>query len=151
MYVHCTYSWYNVRTMYVHCTYSARWVRLQSTPEESYILHAMISLLKSMAFADMICRGYTSQVQLYNQPTCRCTCECLGPINHNCYSAYLLTAISTDTDHTRSETFRQRVSLKIKFDECLDVYKLMRTAAWYILVVATTFLLMTRVYHAASD
>ena len=25
MYVHCTYSWYNVRTMYVHCTYSARW------------------------------------------------------------------------------------------------------------------------------
>ena len=26
MYVHCTYSWYNVRTMYVHCTYSARWV-----------------------------------------------------------------------------------------------------------------------------
>ena len=26
MYVHCTYSWYNVRTLYVHCTYSARWV-----------------------------------------------------------------------------------------------------------------------------
>ena len=25
MYVHCTYSWYNVRTMYVHCTYSACW------------------------------------------------------------------------------------------------------------------------------
>ena len=25
MYVHCTYGWYNVRTMYVHCTYSARW------------------------------------------------------------------------------------------------------------------------------
>ena len=25
MYVQCTYSWYNVRTMYVHCTYSARW------------------------------------------------------------------------------------------------------------------------------
>ena len=26
MYVHCTYSSYNVRTMYVHCTSSARWV-----------------------------------------------------------------------------------------------------------------------------
>ena len=54
------------------------------------------------------------------------TCECLGHINHSCYSVYLLTAISTDTDHTRSETVRQRVSLNIEFDECLDVYKLMR-------------------------
>ena len=56
MYVHCTYSWYNVRTMYVHCTYSARWAGCTGKHKNLFAGRCLFSRRSKKAYEALINR-----------------------------------------------------------------------------------------------